>query len=49
MDNIFTNQDAFFTTINEYILFRGLVSFENTTKAEWYRALDVVMIHYNKA
>ena len=49
MDNIFTNKDAFFTTINEYILFRGLVSFDNKIREEWYRALDVVMRHYNKA
>ena len=49
MEIIFTNKQALLTTINKYIRFLGLDPFVNRTKEYCYRALDVVMRHYNKA
>ena len=49
MEIIFPNQHALLTTINKYIRFLGLYPFGNRTKEYCYRALDVVMRHYNKA
>ena len=48
MDIMFINQQALFTTINKYIRFHGLVPLSNRAKGGCYRALYVVMRHYNK-
>ena len=49
MEIMLPNQQALLTTINKYIRFLGLHPFGNRTKEYCYRALDVVMRHYNKA
>ena len=49
MNTMFINQQELFTTICKYIQFCGLVPLANRTKEECYRALDVVIKHYNKA
>ena len=48
MEIMFPNQQALLTTINKYIRFLGLDPFGYRTKEYCYRALDVVMRHYNK-
>ena len=49
MEIMFPNHQALLTTINKYIRFLGLYPFGNRTKEYCYRALDVVMRHYNKS
>ena len=49
MEIMFINQQALFTSIDKDINFRELVPLANRTKEECYRALDVVMRHYNKS
>ena len=49
MEIMFINQQELFTTIDKYIRFRGLLPLANITQEECYRALYLVMRHYNKA
>ena len=49
MEIMFINKQALFKTIEKYIRFQGLSALANMTKEEWYRALGVVMRHYNKS
>ena len=48
MDILFMNQQTLFTMIDKDIRFCVLFLLTNKTKEDWYGALDVVMIHYNK-
>ena len=49
MDIMFFSQQTLFTTIEKGVWFQGFVPLANRTKEECYRALDVVMRHYNKS
>ena len=49
MDVMFVNKCAMLTTIDKSIKFRSLVPLNSQKHEEYYRALDVVLHHYNKA
>jgi hypothetical protein len=49
IDLLFVNGMPMFTSIDKTIKFRSLVPMENQTGKELYRAIDVVLRHYNKA
>ena len=49
MDVMLVNRQPMLTTIDRSIKFRGLVPLNSRKKNELYRALDVILRHYNKS
>ena len=49
MDTMFVNDCGFLTAIDRTIKFRSLVPINSKQHKEYYRALDVILRHYNKA
>ena len=49
MDTMFINKEIFLTTIDKSIKFRSLIPMASKSSDEYYKAIDVIMRHYNKA
>ena len=49
VDLMFVNGIVVLTSIDRSIRFRGLVPMKSKTKDEIYKAIDVILRHYNKA
>ena len=49
MDTMYVNEVGMLTTIDRTIKFRAVIPISSRTHEEYYRALDMVLRHYNKA
>ncbi len=49
MDTMFINKEGMLTMIDKSIKFRSLIPIANKTHDEYYKALDNIFRHYNKA
>ena len=49
MDVMFVNGQPMLTTIDKSNEFKGLVPLNGRKKSELYRALDIILRHYNKS
>ena len=48
MDTMFVNNEAMLTAVDRSVRFRSLVPINSKHEKEYYRALDIILRHYNR-